>query len=93
MASERFRVESMVRGYHVYKDVWEAAIGEELSCKRELENHQDPFADWAKIAEERHGLNARLQAKSYDCSEGRRPYEYMYNKSIPPSFAERKIRG
>ena len=24
----------------------------------------------AKIAEERHGLNARLQTKSYDCSEG-----------------------
>ena len=29
MASKRFRVESMVREYHVYKDVWEAAVGEE----------------------------------------------------------------
>ena len=33
-----------MRGYHVYKDVWEAAVGEELSCERELGNHQDPFA-------------------------------------------------
>ena len=31
-------------GYHVYKDVWEAAVGEELHCKRELGNRQDPFA-------------------------------------------------
>ena len=59
--------------------------------------------DWAKIAE-RHGLNAQLQTKSYDCSEGRRPYEYTYNsnsnsnpssynKSIPPSFAGCNFRG
>ena len=36
----------------LYKYVWESAVKEELSCKRELGNHQDPFADWAKIAEE-----------------------------------------
>ena len=45
-------MELMVHGYHVYKYVWEAAVREELSCKRELENYRDPFADWAKIAEE-----------------------------------------
>ena len=33
--------------------------------------------DWAKIAE-KHGLNAQLQPKSYDGSEGLRPYEYTY---------------
>ena len=46
-----------VHGYHL-QDVWEIAVGEEHSCERELGNHQDPFIDWAKIAEERHGLNA-----------------------------------
>ena len=49
--------------------------------------------DWAKIAEERHGLNVRLQTKSYDCSEGCRPYEYTYNKSIQPSFTECNFRS
>ena len=48
MASERFRVESMVRGYHVVR---EAAVGDKLSCERELGNHLYPFADWVKIAE------------------------------------------
>ena len=51
------------------------------------------LGDWANIAEERHSLNTRLQTKSYDCSEGRRPNEYTYNKSIQPSFAERNIHG
>ena len=27
-----------VRGYHVYKDIWAAAIGEVLACSRELTN-------------------------------------------------------
>ena len=34
----------MVRGYHVYKDIWDAAEGEVLECVREVNNHHDPFA-------------------------------------------------
>ena len=30
-----------VRGYHVYKDIWAAAIGEELVCGREPTNTAD----------------------------------------------------
>ena len=41
---ETFAVESMVRGYHVYKDIWISAVGEELPCVREMENLRDPFA-------------------------------------------------
>ncbi len=33
-----------VRGYHVYKDVWEAAIGEVLVCRREPTNVIDRYA-------------------------------------------------
>jgi hypothetical protein len=33
-----------VRGYHVYKDIWDAAEGEVLLCSRELHNLRDPFA-------------------------------------------------
>ena len=27
-----------VRGYHVYKNIWDASIGEELACQREPSN-------------------------------------------------------
>ena len=37
-------VSSMVRGNHIYKDLWDASIGEELSCQKEAENYTDPFA-------------------------------------------------
>ena len=39
-----FSVPTSVRGYHEYKDIWEAAIGEILQCQRELSNRHDPFA-------------------------------------------------
>ena len=45
MDTTLFSVSSMVRGYHIYKDVWDAAINEELSCQREADNYTDPFAD------------------------------------------------
>lgn len=34
----------MVRGYHIYKEIWNAVVGEEFSCKRENGNRSDPFA-------------------------------------------------
>jgi len=33
-----------VRGYHVYKDIWEATHGEILACARETGNAFDPFS-------------------------------------------------
>ena len=36
---ETYAFESMVRGYYVYQEMWVAAVGEELSCVRETENH------------------------------------------------------
>jgi len=39
-----FEIEAMVRGYHIYKDVWSALIDEEFPCKREDGNRFDPFA-------------------------------------------------
>ena len=46
MASEveSFTIDSMIRGYHVYKDVWSSFIGEVLYCRRDIRNHHDPFA-------------------------------------------------
>ena len=34
LLSARFSVEVVVRGYHKYKDIWVAVVGE-LSCRRE----------------------------------------------------------
>ena len=33
-----------MRGYHIYQEEWEAAIGEELQCEREKNNAKDPYA-------------------------------------------------
>lgn len=40
---EEFQRESF-RGYHVYKDTWDAALGEELQCQRETGNASDFYA-------------------------------------------------
>ena len=32
-----------VRGYHVYKDIWAATIGEVLACSREPTNAEKNF--------------------------------------------------
>ena len=39
-----FTREATVRGYHIYNSIWEAYIGEELSCQREEDNAHDPYA-------------------------------------------------
>ena len=39
-----YAFKSMVRGYHVYQEMWVADVGEELSCIKETENLQDPFS-------------------------------------------------
>lgn len=44
MMTASFSLSSSIRGYHVYKDIWEAAEGEVLPCSRELHNLRDPFA-------------------------------------------------
>ena len=41
---ERFCIDSCVRGYHVYSDIWGASVGEELPYEREDGNSADPFA-------------------------------------------------
>ena len=34
---------SCVRGYHVYMDIWNAVLGEELLCQRETGNSSDMY--------------------------------------------------
>ena len=37
-------VSSCVRGYHVYQYQWTPVINQELSCRREFNNMEDPYA-------------------------------------------------
>ena len=40
-----YSIKTAVRGYHIYKEIWNAAIDEtELPCGREIVNALDPFA-------------------------------------------------
>ena len=42
-----------MRGYHVYKDIWEAPIAELLACRKEEGNVHDPYCvaviDWHEV--------------------------------------------
>ena len=38
-----FEIDSVVRDYHVYKDVWDAHIGTELLCLPESSNREDCY--------------------------------------------------
>ena len=35
---------SCVHGYHIYKNIWETVIGEELPCETEPDNRNDRYA-------------------------------------------------
>ena len=48
---EIFQMESCVRGYHIYKDLWETVVGEELECQRERDNPSDIYAVAVKKGE------------------------------------------
>ena len=39
-----FECNSVIRGYHIYKEIWEASYGETFHCMRETGNSFDPFA-------------------------------------------------
>ena len=39
-----FSFEAMIRGYYIYKDVWDSEIGERLSCQVERNNRHNTHA-------------------------------------------------
>lgn len=44
MAEKKFAIDSVVRGFHLYKDVWNPHIGDTLFCQQEFRNLHDPCA-------------------------------------------------
>ena len=49
---EEFERTCCIRGYHVYKEIWEAAVGEEPVCAREPHNSHNCYA----VAVKREGV-------------------------------------
>ena len=43
---EEFEGACCIRGYHEYKEIWAAALGEELVCEREPHNVHDRLHMW-----------------------------------------------
>ena len=44
-ASASFIIDTAIRGYHVYKDIWPNLIDkEQLTCERKVGNSHDPLA-------------------------------------------------
>ena len=41
---EVFCLNSVVRGHHIYKDIWSTVHGEELHCKHKIGNVHDLYA-------------------------------------------------
>ena len=39
-----YEIDSCVRGFHIYQDIWTPVIGEELLCEREEGNRNDRYA-------------------------------------------------
>ena len=39
-----YRMESCIRGFHIYKEAWTPFIRERLGCAHEKSNREDPFA-------------------------------------------------
>ena len=47
---DSFEFSWSVRGYHVYKEIWEAELSEILECVRETNNSTDRYAVAVKKA-------------------------------------------
>ena len=41
---EEFEKPCCIQGYHIYQEVWAAAVGEELVCEREMDHSYDRYA-------------------------------------------------
>ena len=43
-------IDSVIKGYHIYKDFWESYTGEVLKCHYDAHNHHNPLAFWVTKA-------------------------------------------
>lgn len=60
---ENFEKECVIRGYHVYKEIWEATIGEELDCRS-----QSNTVDQYDVAVMKSGIVVGHSPKKLSCT-------------------------
>ena len=55
-----------MRGYQVYQEMW-VAVGKELSCVRETENHRDSFSVviYSKVGCNRQSVTHQLEREDH----------------------------
>ena len=54
MAMTHIEVETVIRGYHVYKEIWTATLGEVLTCRREtavVASNEREWCCWPRAEE------------------------------------------
>ena len=56
--AEALCLNSVVRGHHIYKDIWSSVHGEELHCKHEISNVHDLYA--VSVIKHRMGIVGHL---------------------------------
>ena len=77
---------SKIRGYHIYKEIWTATIGETLSCRRETDNLMDPYVV-AAIPHSAARLPILAFSSAVNCAYGPRVLVVCEIACFTPSFA------
>ena len=74
---ELFHVDSYIRGYHAYLDIWERKVDELFELKREPQNKEDTNA--VAVARQKRKMklrSTRSDTKSVRCKNGSKPYSH-----------------
>ena len=69
-------VEAMIRGYHEYQSIWEAEIGENLTCILEPGNVRDSYA-----VQPLNYCSSKFEVSSL-CNHGDNDITSMFNVTI-----------
>ncbi|CAH3013886.1 unnamed protein product [Porites evermanni] len=56
MEATTYSFRSCIRGYHVYKDIWDSVVGEVLDCEHEPDNPHDTHAVAVKRVQDQGGM-------------------------------------
>ena len=80
MAHPSFMHDSCIRGYHEYKSIWDASVGEILHCSREADNHYDDQAVTVIRSGVTVGHVPRYVSRGFACNlHGSSLLKYLYS--------------
>ena len=89
-----FTVNVMVRGYHVYQDLWEVNIDKILPCTREVGNCHDPYTITVQKDETVVGhLPHKISYKLYALFLSGEEVKYIYIVTNSSRYSEDLAQG